>query len=86
MAWVDGVAGSRTTSGAQHRGLGEDNIVAGSGTTSRAWGRHMRGRRCHQLESGKMAARKGARPWSGTTTRRLRGGLNDGAEAPGRTR
>jgi hypothetical protein len=31
---VDGVAGSLTASGAQRHGLGEDNIVVGSRTTS----------------------------------------------------
>jgi hypothetical protein len=33
-AWIDGVAGSGTASGAQHRGLKEDNVVAGLGMTS----------------------------------------------------
>jgi hypothetical protein len=28
---------------------------------------------------------KGARQWSGTMKRRLQGGLDDGAKAPGRT-
>jgi hypothetical protein len=56
--------------GCQHRGLGngagctmsqvgEDDVVAGSETVPRAWGRGLRGRRCHQLRSGKMEARKG---------------------------
>jgi hypothetical protein len=35
------------------------------------------GRWHHRLGFGKMAARRGARPW------RLRGGLDDSAEAPG---
>jgi hypothetical protein len=50
---LDGVVGSR------RRGLGEDDIVADSATVSQAWGRHLHGRRCHWLRSGKMASRKG---------------------------
>jgi hypothetical protein len=38
------------------------------------------------LGSGKMATHKGAQPWLGTMARWLWGGLNDGTEAPGRTR
>jgi hypothetical protein len=72
-------------SGAQRRGLGEDDIVAGSKTVSRAWGRCLHGRRLHRLGSEKMTARKGARPWSGMMTQRLWGGLNDGAEVSERT-
>jgi hypothetical protein len=86
MAWVDYVAGLGTAPGGQRHGLGEDNIVAGSRTTLRAWGWLLRGRRRHQLGSVKMAARKGARPWSGTMAQRIWGGLNDGTEALGRTR
>jgi hypothetical protein len=56
------------------------------GTTSWAWGRCLRGRLHHQLRSGKMVARKRARPWSKMMARRLWGGLDDDAEAPGRTR
>jgi hypothetical protein len=86
MTWVDNVVGSRTALGAQHRGLREDNIVVGSRTVSQAWGQCLRGRRHHWLGSGKIAARKGAQPWLGTTARRLQGGLGDGTEAPRRTR
>jgi hypothetical protein len=43
MARVDGITGSGTTPGIQYRGLREDNIVAGSGTASWAWERHLRG-------------------------------------------
>jgi hypothetical protein len=39
-----------------------------------------------RVGSGKMAAHKGARPWSGTMAQRLQGGLDDSAEALGRTR
>jgi hypothetical protein len=85
-SWVDGITGLGTASGVQCRGLGDDNIVVGSGTTLRAWGWCLRSRWHHRLGSGKMAARKGAQPWSGTTTQCLRGGLDDGEEAPGRTR
>jgi hypothetical protein len=83
---VDGVTGSGTASGAQRRGLREDNIVAGSRTASWAWRQHLCGQRHHWLRSGKMAACKGARLWSRTTARRLRGGLDDSVEAPRRTR
>jgi hypothetical protein len=64
--------------GQWRRGLREDNVVVGSGTASQAWGWRMCGRRRHRLGSGKMAAHKGARPWSGTTAWRLRGGLDNG--------
>jgi hypothetical protein len=63
--------GGRRCCGPEHgtgrrcHGLGEDDVVAGSGTTSWAWGRHL----C-------------CRPWSGMMTQRLRGGLDNGAEAP----
>jgi hypothetical protein len=83
---VDGVTGSGMASGAQRRGLREDNIVAGSRTASWAWRQHLCGQQHHWLKSGKMAACKGARLWSGTTVRRLRGGLDDSVEAPWRTR
>jgi hypothetical protein len=79
MVWVDGITGSGTTWGAQHHGLVEDDVVAGSETASQAWGWRLRGRRCYRLQSGKMAVRKGPWPWSGTTVRRLQGGLDDGA-------
>jgi hypothetical protein len=69
--WVNGITGSGTVPGAHRHGLREDNIVAGSETTSRAWGRCMRGRWRHWLGSGKMAARKGARSWLGTMRQRL---------------
>jgi hypothetical protein len=82
---VVGVTGSGTASGAQHRRLSDDNVVVNSGTTSRAWGWHLRGRQCHWHVPGKMATRKGARPWSGETTWKPRGGLDDGSEALGRT-
>jgi hypothetical protein len=75
-----------TAPGAQRHGLGEGNVVAGSGMASHAWGWRLHGRRCHRFLSGKMAAHKGARPWSGMTARRLQGGLNNSVEAPGRTR
>jgi hypothetical protein len=58
-ARVIGVTGSRMARGAQRRGLGEDDVVVGSGTTSRAWGQCLQCRRCHRLGSGKMMARKG---------------------------
>jgi hypothetical protein len=87
-AWVDGVAGSRTVWGAHHRGLREDDIVVGLGTASWAWRRRLCGQRCHWLRLGKMAVCKGfdrgrERRCGGsredlTTTRRFRGGLNDG--------
>jgi hypothetical protein len=35
-SWVDGIIGLGTASGVQCRGLGDDNIVVGSGTTLRA--------------------------------------------------
>jgi hypothetical protein len=84
-ARVDGVTGSGTAPGAQRHVIGEDNVVVGSGMVSRAWGRHLRDRRHHRLRLGKMVAHKGARLMSGTTARRLRGGLDDGVEALGRT-
>jgi hypothetical protein len=37
-AWVVSIVGSGMERGAQHHGLGLDDIVAGSGTASRAWG------------------------------------------------
>jgi hypothetical protein len=74
--------------GAQHRGLREDDVVAGSGTASRAWGQGMCCRLRHRLGSGKMVARKGLdrgqeRLCGGsgvdsTMARRLWGGLDDG--------
>jgi hypothetical protein len=45
--------------GAHCHGLVEDDVVAGSGMASRAWGRCLRGRRCHRLGSRKMVERKG---------------------------
>jgi hypothetical protein len=78
MAWLGSIAGLGTAWGAQRHGLGEDNIFVGSRTASQAWGWH------HRLGSGKMATRKGARSWSGMMVRRLQG-LDDGAEALGRT-
>jgi hypothetical protein len=83
---VDGVVGSGMASGAQRRGLGKDNVVAGSGMTSQAWGRCLRGQRCHRLRLGKVMECKGDRPWLGTMAWRLQGGLDDGTEAPERTR
>jgi hypothetical protein len=74
------------TSGAQCRRLGEDDVVAGSGTASQVWGWCLHDRRCHWLGSGKMVVRNEAQPWSGTMTWRLHGGLDDGVEAPRRTR
>jgi hypothetical protein len=85
MAWVDDVMGSGMAWGAQCHGLREDDGVAGSGTTSQAWGWSLHGRRHHQRGSGMMAARKGARPWSRTMAQRLQGGLDDDTEALGRT-
>jgi hypothetical protein len=58
-AWVSGIVGSGTVRGAQRRGLREDDVVAGSGMASRAWGQGLRCRRCHRLGSGKMVACKG---------------------------
>jgi hypothetical protein len=37
-AGVIGVVGSGMTWGVEHHELGEDNVDAGSGTASRAWG------------------------------------------------
>jgi hypothetical protein len=79
MAQVDGIVGSGMVWGAQHHRLGEDDVVAGSGIASQAWGWCLCGRRHHQVGLGKMAARKGARPWLGTMARRLRRGLDDRA-------
>jgi hypothetical protein len=76
---VDGTADSRTAQGAQHHGLGDDDVVAGLRTALQAWGQCLRGQRRHRLGSGKMAARQGAPPLSKSMTRRLRGGHNDGA-------
>jgi hypothetical protein len=84
--WVDCVTGSGTAPDAQHHGLRENNVVVSSRTVSWASGRCRRGRWHHRLMSGKMAARKGARSWSGTTVHRLWGGLNDGTETPRRMR
>jgi hypothetical protein len=75
---VDGIAGSRTASGAQRHELGEDNVVVGSGMASWAWGWCLHGRWRHQLRSGKMATCKGARPCSRIMARRLLGGLDNG--------
>jgi hypothetical protein len=86
MARIDSVMGLGMVLGAQRRGLREDNIVVGSGMVSQAWVRRLRGQRHYGLESAKMAARKGASPWTGTMAWRLRGGVDDGAETPGRTR
>jgi hypothetical protein len=58
-AWVNGVTGSGTAWGAQHHGLGEGDVVAGSGMTSWAWGRCLCGRPHHRHSLGKMATRKG---------------------------
>jgi hypothetical protein len=64
-----------------------DNVTSSGRTTLlRAWGQRLCGRRHHQLGSGKMEARKGARPLSGTMAQRLRGGVDDGVEALGGTR
>jgi hypothetical protein len=82
----DDATGSGMAPGAQRHELGEDDVVAGSGTASWAWGRRLRGRWHHRLRSGKMETRKGARPWSGTMVQRLWGGLDDGAAALGKTR
>jgi hypothetical protein len=46
-AWVISIMGLRTVRAAQHHGLREDIVVAGSGTTMRAWGRRLCGRRHH---------------------------------------
>jgi hypothetical protein len=45
--------------GSRHHVIGEDNVLAGSGTMSWAWGWRLRGQRHHRLGSGKMAACKG---------------------------
>jgi hypothetical protein len=84
-AWVNIVVRSGMELSAQRHGLGEDNVVVGSGTASWAWGQRLCGQRRHWLESGKMAVHKGAWPWLRTTTQRLWGGLDNGAEALGRT-
>jgi hypothetical protein len=81
-ACVDDVAGSGTTRGEQHHGLGEDDSVVCLGTALRAWGRRLRGRWRHQLGSGKMEARKGVLPWSGTMARALCRSMT--AQAPGK--
>jgi hypothetical protein len=71
-------------------GLWEDDDVVGLGTTSVdniVGSRTASGAQHHKLREGNIvAARKGARPWSAMMARRLWGGLNDGAEDPGRTR
>jgi hypothetical protein len=59
MAQVIGVVGSRMMRSAQHRELGEDDVVTGLGTASRAWGRGLHGRWRHWLGPGKMAVCKG---------------------------
>jgi hypothetical protein len=82
---VNGVMGLRMAWGAQHHGLKEDDVVVGSGTTSRAWERCLCGRWHHRLGSWKMATHKGHRPWLRMIVWRLRGGLDDGLEASGRT-
>jgi hypothetical protein len=56
---VISIMGSGMVWGAQHRGLEEDDIVAGLGTTSLAWGRGPRCPQRHWLGSRKMATRKG---------------------------
>jgi hypothetical protein len=53
------VVGSGIAWGAQCHGLGEDDIVVGSGMVSRAWGQGLHCQRHHWLGSEKMAARKG---------------------------
>jgi hypothetical protein len=58
-ARVDGVTGSGTASGAQHRGRREDNVVAGSGMASQAWGQRLCGRRRHRLDRGRWWHVKG---------------------------
>jgi hypothetical protein len=45
--------------GSGRRGHGEVDVVAGSGTASRARGRGLHYRRRHRIGSGKMATRKG---------------------------
>jgi hypothetical protein len=55
----ESVTGSGVVPGAQHHGIREDNVVAGSGTASQAWGRGLRDRRRHRLGSGKMTTHKG---------------------------
>jgi hypothetical protein len=57
----------------------------GSGTASWAWGRCLCGQRRHRLGLGKMAAHKGASTMVGNDGAETPGGLDDGAEAPGRT-
>jgi hypothetical protein len=87
-AWVIGVTSLGTAWGAQHRGLGEDDIVVGLGTASQAWGQVLHCQWRHRLGSGKMAVRKGLdrgrERWfrgSGEDSTMMRGlqrGLNDG--------
>jgi hypothetical protein len=56
---VDGIAGSGTVPGTQHRGLREDDIVTGLGMVSRAWGRCLRSQQHHWLGRGKWRRVKG---------------------------
>jgi hypothetical protein len=87
-ALVVSITGSGMVRGAQGCGLGEDDVIAGPGMASRAWGRGLRCWRCHQLRSGMMAAHKGlnrGREWwcggfheDSTTAQSLWGVLNDG--------
>jgi hypothetical protein len=81
-AWVDGIACSGTARGAQRRGLGEDDVVAGSGMMSRAWdgacvvdGVTISGQgRWRRLSVSTMVGNDGAE---------LRGGLDDGVGGSG---
>jgi hypothetical protein len=85
--WVDGIMGSGMMLSPQHRRLGENDVVAGSRTASRAWGQRLCGRRHHRLGSRKMATCKGVdRGWErwressevdSTMMRRLQGGFDD---------
>jgi isopentenyl diphosphate isomerase/L-lactate dehydrogenase-like FMN-dependent dehydrogenase len=83
-------AGSTASWALRHHGLREDDDVAGLGTMSVdniVGSRTASGAQRHRLREGNIvAARKGARPWSAMMARRLWGGLDDGAEDPGRTR
>jgi hypothetical protein len=92
---LDDITGLGMAHCAHHRGLREDDVVAGSGMAMRAWGRGLYCRWRHRLESGKMVVHKGLNRgwerWCGGSgedsmmARRLWGGLDDGVEAPGRT-
>jgi hypothetical protein len=87
MVWVDSIVGSRTSCGAQRHGLGVNDIVAGSGMASRAWGWRLCGQWHHWLRLGKMVTRKcldhDQERWFGgseedlTMAGRLWGGLDD---------